>query len=159
HRVDHQPKRGIDDCAGFFGVEILLELRGALDVGKQRGDRLALAFEILRGGRLSYSNRRIIRFLCRGSHRGRSQRRATLSTKAFARWIIGTAFRTKIRERRATITAELLASWIFSFAIRAAHRFDLLRQGQAPLLSLGARRALHGRQRTKVQGSPLPKEV
>jgi len=75
-----------------------------------------------KNGRFSYSNPRVIRFLCRGSRRGRSERSAALSTKAFAGRIIGIAFRAKIRQRRAAIAAELLAGWVFSFAIRAAHR-------------------------------------
>src|ERR1700683_2344233 len=43
HRVDHQLERRIDDRARFFRIEILLELRRALDIGEQRGDRLSLA--------------------------------------------------------------------------------------------------------------------
>ena len=43
HRVDHQLERGIDDRARFFGIEILLQFGRSLDVGEQRGDRLALA--------------------------------------------------------------------------------------------------------------------
>ena len=43
HRVDHQLERGVDNRARLFGIEVLLELSRALDVGEQRGDRLALA--------------------------------------------------------------------------------------------------------------------
>ena len=63
-RVDHQAQCRIDDCAGLLGVEVLLQLGRALDVGEQRSDRLALAFEVFRGGRVGYSNRRIIRSRC-----------------------------------------------------------------------------------------------
>ena len=62
-RFDHQLERRIDDRARFLGIEVLHQLGRALDVGEQRGDRLALALEIFRGGRLGYSNRRIARFL------------------------------------------------------------------------------------------------
>ena len=48
HRVDHQLERRVDNRARFFGIEILFELGRALDVREQRGDRLALAFEIFR---------------------------------------------------------------------------------------------------------------
>ena len=43
---DHQLERGIDDRARFFRIEVLLELGRAFDIGKQRGHRLALAFEL-----------------------------------------------------------------------------------------------------------------
>ena len=62
-RVDHQAQRRIDDRARFFGVEILLEFGRTLDIGKQRRDRLALAFEVFSCGRVGYSNRRVVRFL------------------------------------------------------------------------------------------------
>ena len=60
-RVDHQLERGIDNRARLLGIEILLQFGRALDIGEQRSDGLALAFEIFRGGRAGYSNRRIIR--------------------------------------------------------------------------------------------------
>ncbi len=107
-----------------------------------------------RGGRVSYSNRRIIRFLCRGSRRGRSERRAALSTKAFARWIIGTALRTKIRECRAAITAELLASWIFSFAIPATHRLTWKNKRSALHISPSAAKRPAGSARTIFPDPP-----
>ncbi len=42
-RVDHQLQRRIDDRARRLRVEVLHQFRRALDVGEQRGDRLALA--------------------------------------------------------------------------------------------------------------------
>ena len=42
HRVDHQPKGRIDDGAGFFGIEILLQARRIDDVDEERGDELPL---------------------------------------------------------------------------------------------------------------------
>ena len=89
-RVDHQLERRIDDRARLFGIEVLFEFGRALDIGEQRGDRLALAFEVFSGGRVSYPNRRIVRFPCgrswslheraqrirhRNSRRARSRRR------------------------------------------------------------------------------------
>ena len=50
HRVDHQLERRIDNRARLFGIEVLLQLGRSLDIRKQRRDRLALAFEIFRGG-------------------------------------------------------------------------------------------------------------
>ena len=57
HRIDHQLQRRIDNRARFFGIEVLFELGRALDIGEQRGDGLALAFEIFRGGCFGYANR------------------------------------------------------------------------------------------------------
>ena len=56
-RVDHQLQCGIDNRARLFGVEVLHQLGRSLDVREQRGDRLALAFDIFRDGRLGYANR------------------------------------------------------------------------------------------------------
>ena len=56
-RVDHQLECRVNDAPRFFGVEVLLELGRALDVGEQRGDRLALAVDIFRGRRLGDLNR------------------------------------------------------------------------------------------------------
>ena len=44
-RVHHQLERRIDDRARLLGIEVLHQLRRALDVGEQRRDRLALAVE------------------------------------------------------------------------------------------------------------------
>src|SRR5579862_651302 len=122
HRVDHQLECWIDDRARFFRIEILLQLGRSLDVGEQRRHRLALAVEIFSGGRVGYPNQQFVRLLGRGDRRWLSERRAAVSTKAFSRWVIGTAFRTNTRECCAAITAELLPGRIFSIAIRAAHR-------------------------------------
>ncbi len=64
HGVDHQAQCRIDNRASFLGVEVLLQLGRSLDIGKQRSDGLALAFEVLRGGCVGYSNRRIVRSRC-----------------------------------------------------------------------------------------------
>ena len=119
-RVDHQLERRIDDRARLLGVEVLHQLGRALDVGEQRGDRLALAVEFFGVGCLAYANRRSVEFLCCSSRRP-PERGSAFTAKTFTGWIVGTAFWTKIRKWRATIAAELLAGWIFSFAIRAAH--------------------------------------
>jgi hypothetical protein len=63
HCVDHKPERRIDDRAGILGIEVLLKFGGALDVGEQRRDRLALATPPPRtplaflAGRLPFSGR------------------------------------------------------------------------------------------------------
>ena len=50
HRVDHQLQCGVYNRARFLGVEVLLQLGRALDIGEQRGDDLALALSNGRRG-------------------------------------------------------------------------------------------------------------
>jgi len=45
HRRDHQLKGGIDDGASVLGVEVLLQIGGSFDIGKQGSDGFALAFD------------------------------------------------------------------------------------------------------------------
>ena len=45
HRRHHKLQHRVDDRAGLLGIEIAHQLRRALDVGEQGGDRFALAFE------------------------------------------------------------------------------------------------------------------
>ena len=43
HRLDHQAQRGIDERLRFFRVDVLHQLGRTLDIGEERGDRLAFA--------------------------------------------------------------------------------------------------------------------
>ena len=43
HGVHHQLQGGINNRPGFFGIESFNQRRRAFEIGKQRGDRLALA--------------------------------------------------------------------------------------------------------------------
>ena len=43
HRLHHQRQGRVDDLARLLGVEVFEQVHGALDVGKQGGDGLALA--------------------------------------------------------------------------------------------------------------------
>ena len=45
HRRHHKLQHRIDDRARLLGIEVAHQLGRALDVGEQRGDRLALAFK------------------------------------------------------------------------------------------------------------------
>ena len=56
-RDDHQLECRVDDASRFLRVVVLFEFGRALDVGVQRGDRLALAVVIFRGRRLGDLNR------------------------------------------------------------------------------------------------------
>ncbi len=47
--LDHKLQRRVDQRAGFFGIEILLQLRRALDIGEQHSDELALALGYIPG--------------------------------------------------------------------------------------------------------------
>ena len=48
HRLHHKLQHRVDDRARLLGIEIAHQLRRALDVGEQRGDRLALALRTFR---------------------------------------------------------------------------------------------------------------
>ena len=48
HRRHHKLQHRVDDRARLLGIEIAHQLRRALDVGEQRGDRLALALQAVR---------------------------------------------------------------------------------------------------------------
>jgi class 3 adenylate cyclase len=60
HRLHHQLECRVNDCSCFLGVEVLDQLHRALDIRKQHRDGLALALEVVRGGRACYSNLRLI---------------------------------------------------------------------------------------------------
>ena len=52
HRVHHQMQGGVQELPGGFRVESLDEPCGVLEVGKQHGDLLALAFQVARAARI-----------------------------------------------------------------------------------------------------------
>ena len=49
HRVHHQMQGRVQELPGSFWVESLDEPRGVLEIGKQDGDLLALAFQVSTG--------------------------------------------------------------------------------------------------------------
>jgi hypothetical protein len=51
-----------------------------------------------------------------------SERRPAITAESFPWWIVGTAFRTEVREGPPAIAAELLTRGILAPAIRAQHR-------------------------------------
>ena len=126
-RVDHQLQCGIDDRARFFGVEVLLQLRRTLDVGEQRRDHLALAFErgcvdLLRGNADWRRRLRPGRF--GGCDSGVAKKRGSaLATELESRRILESTPRTNQRERLGAMTAEVHAGWIFELALSATHRY------------------------------------
>jgi hypothetical protein len=102
-RVHHQPERWVDHAARVLRVEILHQLDRSLDVGKQRGDGLALAVRKRRGIRLlwcdanfSFSQRRRE---CFGRRRWRfsGERGAAITAESFVGRILRTTFLTSIR--------------------------------------------------------------
>src|SRR5262249_26693563 len=120
HRLHHHFECRVDDGTGFFWVEVLDQLHRSLDVGEQRGDRLALTI-----------HRRIRRFCAQVYRRasGSTALRFAASTierlrtfKAELRgwWILCFAGRTSARERRRAFHAEFRPVGIFSSALRAA---------------------------------------
>jgi len=126
--VDHQLKRRVDDRPRLLRVEVLHQLRRALDVGEQRRHRLALTLERRRG------------FLRNEAHRGRRlrcgclalgnssiavKRGGALAAEIESRGIIERAVGAGQPERSSALSAELHAGWILKFALRAAHRQSL----------------------------------
>jgi hypothetical protein len=68
-RLDHQLQGWIYNRAGLLRIEFLHQLSGALDVGEQRGDRFALAFETFGGGFFNHPERSILRLFWEGTWR------------------------------------------------------------------------------------------
>ncbi len=108
-RVDHDLQCRIDNRACLFGV---------LDVGEQRGDRLALAF----------GRRRVVKFhqceLCSGWLRlgdRETERSSSLPTELESRRVLEVAFRTDQCEPPGALTAEFHSIRIVRPAFRAAH--------------------------------------
>jgi hypothetical protein len=50
HRRHHALEHRVEELAGFFGVAVGQELQGALQVGKEHRDLLALPFQGAAGG-------------------------------------------------------------------------------------------------------------
>ena len=89
--------------AGFFGIEILHQIHRSLDVGKQRGDGLALAVRkrpsirlLWCDANLSFSQRRRECF-GRRPWRVSGERSAAITAESFVGRIFRTAFLTSIR--------------------------------------------------------------
>ncbi|HYL58834.1 MAG TPA: hypothetical protein VEU51_08175 [Candidatus Acidoferrales bacterium] len=129
-RVDHQLERRVDYRARFLRVEVLLQLGRALDVGKQRGDDLALAFDLAGGFDEVGDPRRRTRRCGRSS--GGAQCCAAISAESLAARVFGTAFWAAIAEFRAAVAAELLASLIFGATTCATHRITEPRCAELP---------------------------
>jgi hypothetical protein len=50
HRLHHQMQHRVDDRARLLGVEVAHQFRRTLDIGEQRGDRLAFTLDVFREG-------------------------------------------------------------------------------------------------------------
>jgi hypothetical protein len=50
HRVHHALEHRVEQCTRFLGVPVGQQFHGALEVGKEHGDLLALAFQGTAGG-------------------------------------------------------------------------------------------------------------
>ena len=135
-RVHHELERRVDDRARVFRVEVFDEGHRALDVGEQRGDRLAFAVDApasferdLFGanavGQMSRRRDRRRRYGSRpsgsrGLGRG-MERGATLGAEFRPRRRCGPAIRAAAVERGAALDAELRPVGIIGGAPRAAH--------------------------------------
>ena len=99
----------------------MFEFRRSLDIGKQRRDRFALAFEILGSGYLSDANAADVGLADRGG-RSRSKRRAAFAAEFCGEDVFEATRGTLCFEGRAALGAELETVSVFGVAFRTAHR-------------------------------------
>ena len=149
HRVDHQLQRRIDDRARFFGVEVLLQLGRALDVGEQRRDRLALAVRCAPSAcwgvmRMSGVVDRCLERFSATELRNDDKRSAAVTTEPLGRFVMSATGRAAQLQRLATLGTEFSPFTIIGPALSATHRLIRKPERVALLLSPGARK----RQRT-----------
>jgi hypothetical protein len=123
HRVDHQLQRRINDRARFFGIEVLLQLRRALDIREQRGDRFALPFYCGRVCFLCSYIDRLTRFTGGGLNCGRYERqRCSALVAEFRAWRIRRSASGALRrEGCRTLAAELRTFAIVCAALCTAN--------------------------------------
>jgi hypothetical protein len=67
HCLNHQFKHRVYNHPRFLWVEVLHQVCRATDIGEQRGDRFALAFEFLGAKRFDDTNRCFVGFVCRSA--------------------------------------------------------------------------------------------
>src|SRR5262249_12055572 len=121
YRLPHQFECRVDYGAGLLRVDVLDQLHRALDVGKERGHRLALALKIFGDGRFCRANLNMVGFLSRNSYRWRSERCAALTTEFSRRGVLEAARSARRYEWGATFVAKLQPLRVFGFAFRAEH--------------------------------------
>jgi hypothetical protein len=122
----HPLEHWIEELPGLLGVSVGEELHGALEVGEEDSDLLALALEGGLRGENPFGQvfRRIN--LWRGEPRlgviANGERRCALPAELVARRIGRATGRTDRRKRSGTLAAELHASGILSLAPGTAHQ-------------------------------------
>src|SRR5712692_2008926 len=129
HRLDHEMQRRIDHGARLLGVEVRHQLGGALDVGEQSGDCLALTLGHI--GRVHwrlFDQTGCSRTRLPGSRTRRAGIRlkgcAAFTAKLRRRSILETAPGAAAREPNTAFDAELRAVAIVKPARRTAHGLD-----------------------------------
>jgi len=101
----------------------LFEFRRSLDIGKQRRDRLALAYEILSGGYLSDANAADVGLADRGG-RSLSKRRAAFAAEFCGEDVFEATRGTLCFEGRAALGAELETVSVFGVGISNSASFS-----------------------------------
>src|SRR5712692_6397158 len=124
-RVDHQLERRIDDGTRLLRIEVTHQFGRALDVGKQRGDRLAFALDCLGSLPLRRDPNAAICSRCERlatvhAH-SLAELPAAISTELCARRVVRITVRTATRQRTPALGAEFLAGDSLFTAFRAAH--------------------------------------
>jgi len=84
--IDHELKRGIDNGARLFRIEILLEFSRSLNVSEKSRYGLSLAVRCVRRGRAAYANWRVVTLRLLKGGDG-SQRGSAVTAEFFARLI------------------------------------------------------------------------
>ena len=135
-RVHHELECGVDDRARVFRVEVFDEGHRALDVGEQRGDRLAFAVDAPAGFERNLFSANTVGQMSRGRPRrcgygywssgsrglGRGvERGATLGAEFRPRRRRGPAIRAAAVERGAALDAELRPVGIIGGALPTTH--------------------------------------
>ena len=119
-RIDHQLERGIDERARLLGIEVLHQVHRALDIGEQRGERLALAVRYRSVGRFG----RDVDAgggLCGRRTRIDGEGSAALAAEVSSRRIFRRAFRAKFEQRSSAPGAEIVGRGIGGPTLRAVH--------------------------------------
>src|SRR5262249_32123665 len=92
-----------------------------LDIGEQCGHGFAFAVESFGGGRVGYSNQRIIRFF-RGCNQSLRKRSSTFTAEVLPGFIRSTALRTQACKGSGALRAKLASLTVVSSALCATHR-------------------------------------